>query len=39
MVIYIHGFGGSEEGSKAKLFREYFKSIEEYIYELGLKFR
>ena len=29
MVIYIHGFGGSGEGSKAKAFREYFKSIEE----------
>jgi hypothetical protein len=29
MVIYIHGFGGSGEGSKAKAFREYFKSIGE----------
>ena len=29
MVIYIHGFGSHGEGSKAKLFREYFKSIEE----------
>jgi len=29
MVIYIHGFGGSGEGSKAKAFREYFKSIDE----------
>jgi len=29
MIIYIHGFGGSGQGSKAKLFREYFKSIEE----------
>jgi len=26
MIIYIHGFGGSGNGSKAKLFREYFKS-------------
>jgi len=26
MVIYIHGFGGSGQGSKAKAFREYFKS-------------
>lgn len=26
MIIYIHGFGGSGQGSKAKLFREYFKS-------------
>jgi len=29
MVIYIHGFGGSGEGSKSKLFREYFSSIKE----------
>jgi predicted esterase YcpF (UPF0227 family) len=29
MIIYIHGFGGSGKGSKAKLFREYFKNIEE----------
>ena len=29
MIIYIHGFGGNGEGSKAKLFREYFKSIGE----------
>jgi len=29
MVIYIHGFSGSGEGNKAKLFREYFKSINE----------
>ena len=28
MVIYIHGFGGSGEGSKAKSFREYFKNID-----------
>ena len=27
MTIYIHGFGGSGEGVKAKLFREYFKNI------------
>lgn len=26
MIIYIHGFGSSGEGMKAKLFREYFKS-------------
>lgn len=25
MVIYIHGFGSSGEGAKAKLFRKYFK--------------
>lgn len=25
MLIYIHGFGSSGEGVKAKLFREYFK--------------
>lgn len=29
MVIYIHGFGSSGEGSKAKVFREYFKSLGE----------
>ena len=29
MIIYIHGFGGSGEGSKAKAFREYFHSIGE----------
>jgi predicted esterase YcpF (UPF0227 family) len=29
MIIYIHGFGGSGEGSKAKIFRKYFKSIDE----------
>jgi len=29
MVIYIHGFGGSGQGSKARAFRKYFKSIEE----------
>jgi len=27
MIIYIHGFGGSGEGSKAKAFRDYFHSI------------
>jgi len=27
VVIYIHGFGGSGEGSKAKAFRKYFRSI------------
>ncbi len=25
MIIYIHGFGSSGEGAKAKAFREYFK--------------
>ncbi|MGM0623987.1 MAG: hypothetical protein ACQESH_08240 [Campylobacterota bacterium] len=25
MIIYIHGFGGSGEGSKARAFRNYFK--------------
>jgi predicted esterase YcpF (UPF0227 family) len=29
MIIYIHGFGGSGQGVKAKLFREYFKSTDE----------
>ena len=29
MIIYIHGFGGSGQGSKAKVFREYFQSIGE----------
>ncbi len=29
MIIYVHGFGGSGEGSKAKAFREYFKSKNE----------
>ena len=29
MIIYIHGFGGSGEGSKAKAFRNYFASIKE----------
>lgn len=29
MTIYIHGFGSSGEGTKAKLFRQYYKSINE----------
>ena len=29
MIIYIHGFGSHGYGSKAKVFREYFASIEE----------
>jgi len=29
MIIYIHGFGSSGQGNKAKVFRKYFKSIEE----------
>jgi predicted esterase YcpF (UPF0227 family) len=29
MTIYIHGFGGNGNGSKAKAFREYFNSIKE----------
>jgi predicted esterase YcpF (UPF0227 family) len=29
MIIYIHGFGSSGQGGKAKVFREYFKSINE----------
>lgn len=45
MIIYIHGFGGSGEGSKAKAFRAYFKEIEEpfiapslsYVPELAIK--
>ena len=44
MVIYIHGFGSSGQGAKAKLFREYFKGTSEgfiapslsYIPELAL---
>ncbi|MDB2562428.1 esterase [Sulfurimonas sp.] len=31
MIIYIHGFGSSGEGIKAKLFRKYFK-------EQGIRF-
>ncbi|MGE4455666.1 MAG: YqiA/YcfP family alpha/beta fold hydrolase [Arcobacteraceae bacterium] len=27
MIIYIHGFGGSGQGNKAKEFRNYFKSL------------
>ena len=45
MTIYIHGFSGSGEGAKAKLFREYFKDKKEgfiapslsYIPELVIK--
>ena len=45
MVIYIHGFGGSGEGSKAKAFREYFRGVDEsfiapslsYVPELAIK--
>ena len=45
MVIYVHGFGGSGEGSKAKAFREYFRSKGEgfispslsYVPELAIK--
>ena len=45
MVIYIHGFAGSGEGNKARLFREYFKGIGQpfiapslsYIPELAIK--
>ncbi len=29
MIIYIHGFGSSGQGTKAKQFREYFASIGE----------
>ena len=29
MIIYVHGFGSSGEGSKAKKFREYFHSLGE----------
>ena len=27
MIIYIHGFGGSGQGAKAKAFRDYFHSM------------
>ena len=45
MIIYIHGFGGSGEGSKAKAFRRYFNSMGEpfiapslsYVPELAVK--
>lgn len=45
MIIYVHGFGGSGEGSKAKQFREYFHSNGEdfiapslsYVPELAIK--
>jgi len=29
MTIYIHGFGSSGQGGKAKLFRQYYHSIGE----------
>lgn len=29
MTIYIHGFGSSGQGGKAKLFRQYYQSISE----------
>ena len=29
MTIYIHGFGSSGQGSKARLFRQYYQSISE----------
>ncbi len=31
MILYIHGFGGSGEGVKAKAFREYFKNKDKFI--------
>ena len=45
MIIYIHGFGGSGEGSKAQAFRKYFNTIGEtfiapslsYVPELAIK--
>jgi len=45
MIIYIHGFGSSGEGMKAKLFREYFREKKlrfiapslSYIPELAIK--
>ncbi len=45
MIIYIHGFGGSGEGRKAKAFREYYKNSTEgfiapslsYVPELAIK--
>ena len=45
MIIYIHGFGGSGEGNKAKAFRKYFNAIGEtfiapslsYVPELAIK--
>lgn len=45
MVIYIHGFGGSGEGKKAQVFREYFGAKGEafiapslsYVPELAIK--
>jgi len=38
MIIYIHGFGGSGEGSKAKAFREYFKEKSEGFIALSLSY-
>ena len=38
MIIYIHGFGGSGEGSKAKAFRDYFHSIGETFLAPSLSF-
>ncbi len=38
MIIYIHGFGGSGEGSKAKAFRDYFNSIGETFLAPSLSF-
>ena len=29
MILYIHGFGSSAEGTKSKQFREYFKTLGE----------
>lgn len=29
MILYIHGFGSSAEGTKSKQFREYFKNLGE----------
>ncbi len=45
MIIYIHGFGSSGEGQKAKQFRDYYRSVGEpfvapslsYVPELAIK--
>ena len=45
MIIYIHGFGGNGEGSKARAFREFYKDKDEsfiapslsYIPDLAIK--
>lgn len=45
MILYIHGFGGSGEGFKARVFRKYYKAKNEdfiapslsYIPELAIK--